>query len=139
MRGSVSRDRFTGDIAYKPSQELGTRLAKQLTKFCIGSAMLRNSSKVSKDDIYYASHVARDTAPERNEEFFRKMYLKDCNRCWKTSELLAFTKLPSGTCNKVLQDLSMLGIVDRSKDGHEFAYRISEYLKELTIKSEIYL
>lgn len=138
MRGCVTRDRYTGDIIYKPSPEIGTRLVKQFSKLALGLAMFRGVPEVVHDDYQIIVQVARDTLTEKNEEIYRKMFLKDSDKKWSVKEIAELTRLPEPTCGRVLQDLAMLRILEKDRVDRVIVFSITDYAKELTNRSKVY-
>lgn len=138
MRGSVIRDRYTSDIIFKPSPEIGTRLVKQFGKLAVGLAMFRGTKFISTDDYHIIIQVARDTICEKNEEIYRKMWLKDRDKLWTAHEISDLTKLPVSTCTRTLQDLAMLKILEKEKVERQIAFRVTDFAKDLTERSKVY-
>lgn len=140
MRGSVTRDKYTNEILFKPSPEIGTRLVKQFSKLALGLAMFRGTQKVYGDDYRIVVQVARDTLTEKNEEIFRKIFLKDKDHKWTIKEVAQIVKLPDATCSRVLHDLTMLKVLSKEKntDDNKILFTVTDMAKELTIKAKVY-
>lgn len=115
MRGVVNREKYTGEMLHKPVTEIGTRLAQQLCKLAMGVAIFHHRDRVSEHDYRIAARVARDTAPDRVEEVVRQLWLQSRDQFASTAEISEWTKFPRQTMLSVLQDLNMLGVVQRKK------------------------
>jgi len=115
MRGCVSRDRFSQRVMFKPTAEIGTRLAKQFCILGLGIGVYRRK-KVLDDDIYkIIRHVARDTAPDQVEEIIKQMYVNLDDEYGTTDEIARLTRQPVETCRYLLQDLNLLHVVTAGK------------------------
>ncbi|GAG51362.1 unnamed protein product, partial [marine sediment metagenome] len=120
MRGVVGRDKYTREIQYKPTSEIGTRLAKQFCKLAMGIAIYHRKSTIDEDVYQMIVKVAKDTAPDRVEEVVKQMYMKTSETFASTNDISEWTKFPTGTLVNVLDDLRMLSIVrkDPSRRGY---------------------
>lgn len=144
MRGVVKRDRYTDEIAYFPSQEIGTRLAKQLAKLGKGIAIAQRS-EVMTDAIYRTlARVAKDTAPDRVEAILRELYCRlETKETASSKELGEWTRLPPATIAKVLQDMALLRVVQKEDSGGGISqtaqrWRITTPMRRLIDKSGVY-
>lgn len=115
LRAVVSREKYTGQVIYRPSPEMGTRLAKQLAKLGMGIALFHHRDKINAKDMKSVVRVARDSAPDIAEEIVKQMYLRGRNRFSPTKKIAGWTFMTNQTTLKVLQDLNLLRIVDRQK------------------------
>ncbi len=115
LRAVVSREKYTGQVIYRPTHEMGTRLAKQLAKLGMGIALFHHRNKVSQKDMNAVIRVARDSAPDIAEEIVKQMYIRGRHRFSTTKEIAGWTFMTNQTTLKVLQDLNLLRIVDRHK------------------------
>lgn len=142
LRGMVSHDRYTGDVEYMPSPEIGTRLAKQLTKLAMGFALVDFRQEVNDHDYLRIARVARDTLPDRVERVVRSFYVQDgpTSRDGKTRkgkrqgeewismvQLIEWTTLPSQTLAKIIQDLIMLRVVQKQTGRGEKGRLVQEF------------
>lgn len=140
MRGVVVRDRFSGQVMYKPSTEVGTRLAKQLNKLSLGMAIYLGKKEVDWDIYRVARKTALHTAPDRVEEIIHRIWdacpkPKDAVR---TSEVSSRTRLPVATCFRLLQDLELLKLIDRLGTGNKYEWRLGRRFKKLLAASRLY-
>lgn len=136
LRGVVERDRFDKTVQYRPSYEVGTRLAKQLAKLGIGIAIFMGKSQVDEEEFTIMQRVAMDTAPDRIETIVRRMWAAD--RELRTQEIADLTRLPQATVFRVLQDLELLRIVDRSGDGQKHMWSLNSKIEGLIDRSGVY-
>ena len=140
LRGVVERDRFDKTVQYRPSYEVGTRLAKQLAKLGIGIAIFMGKDKVEEEEFTILQRVAMDTAPDRIETIVRRLWFS-CpkkDQSLRTQEIADLTRLPQATVFRVLQDLELLRIVDRSGDGQKHMWRLSSKIEGLISRSGVY-
>ena len=133
MRGVVSRDRYTQQVAYKPAIEVGTRLAKQIAKLAVGIAVYLQKPEVDLEVYSLVGRVAMDTAPDIVEEIVRVLWqhCKNPEDILTTRDVSAKTRLPQGTCLRILQDLELLRLVNRTGQGGKYEWRVGETLEKL--------
>jgi ribosomal protein L37AE/L43A len=140
LRTPVVRDRYTSDVSYRPSPEVGTRLAKQLTKLALGIAIYRHRPALNKDILRIVARVARDTVPSNNEIAVRQLFLRRKEaETFTTKELVGWTRLPSATLTRILEDLALLRIVKRSQEGYTVSWSLTKSMALLMEDIEIYL
>jgi hypothetical protein len=118
MRGVVQRDKYTGQLSYIPTAEVGTRLAKQFVSLAKGIALFRQSTTITDDIMRVVVQVGKDTAPDRVEATVRQLYVNrnapmDDDGHHSTTQVGEWTRLPQNTMSFLLQDLEMLKIVRR--------------------------
>jgi hypothetical protein len=118
LRGTVVKEQYSGDIAFTPGSEVGTRLAKQLTRLAMGVAIFRREDTLSKYALKLAARVARDTVPSRVEIIVRKMFANLGERQGTSvPEISDWTHLPQKTIRVVLEDLVMLRVATKEAGG----------------------
>jgi hypothetical protein len=132
LRGIVSREKYTQQVNYKPMSELGTRLAKQLSKLAYGISIFKRELVISKTTFNAISKTARDTIPDRIEEVVQQLYKHKGQG--KTKEVSRWTKLPEGTVRFLLQDMELLHIV--KSEGH--LWRLDDKIIEMILELELY-
>lgn len=140
LRGVVDRDRFDKSVLYRPSYEVGTRLAKQLSKLGLGIAVFMGKDSLGEEEFAILQRVALDTAPDRIETIMRRLW-ENClgpNDALLTQRIADLTRLPQSTVFKVLQDLELLRIIDRSGDGQKHKWRLNNKILELIYRSGVY-
>lgn len=141
MRGVVARDRWSGQVAYKPSIEVGTRLAKQLAKMSMGIAMYLKQKEVDFGIYRTVRKLALDTAPDRIEEVVKQIWFKtegNKDAALKTNEISMATRLPTPTCFRILQDLELLKLVDRIGKDNKYEWRLNSKLEQLIKEGRVY-
>lgn len=140
MRGVVERDRFTQSVQYKPSIEVGTRLAKQMAKLAMGISIYQGKKVVDASVYDMCRRIALDTAPDRVEEIVRQIWHGTPTEedALKTSEVSTRTRLPVPTVFRVLQDLELLKLVDRVGTGNKYEWRIGKKLAGLLAGGKVY-
>jgi hypothetical protein len=140
MRGIVERDRYTQMVIYKPAVEVGTRLAKQFAKLAIGIAIYLQKPEIDLDIYLLVCRVALDTAPDTVEEVVRRLWegCKAPGEVLTTRDISVKTRLPQGTCLRILQDLELLRLVDRSGRSGKSEWNVSEVLTQLIQEGKVY-
>jgi len=139
MRGTVTKERYTREVQFKPEPEVGTRLAKQLAKLAMGVALFRGEDEIGPEAYLAAAHAARDTIPGRVEEVVRQLWTKRQEGWAETTKVAAWSYLPVETVRTVLQDLNMLRIVDLgSAERNAHKWRLSKRMRALMAPLGIY-
>lgn len=147
LRGVVMRERYTRQIEYKPTAEVGTRLAKQFAKLAQGIALYHFKAEVDEEIYQIVLSIARGTIPDRPEELVRQLYLAETEMedrgavCegFGTEILAKQVGLDTGTVRLVLQDLELLKIVrlEKHKRGKP-KYRLARATKALMNDLNLY-
>jgi len=135
MRGAVMRDRYSDEIIYSPAAEIGTRVAKQLTKLAMGIAMFRGEREIGEEVYRTVIRVARDTAPDRAELIAKRLYLS--KQPITASRLSYKSKLEVGTVRKVLRDMRLLRIVDKLGE-HSQQWVLTAKMRKMMDLAEVY-
>lgn len=115
MRGCVARDKYSQRVMFKPTAEIGTRLAKQFCILGLGIGVYRRKKTLDADIYKIIRHVARDTAPDQVEEIIKQMYVHAGKDFMATDDISDLTRQPTETCRYLLQDLNLLHVVQLSK------------------------
>lgn len=141
MRGSVSRDTYRNEIMTgRPSAEIGSRLGIQLAKLAKALAMVEGKSQVTADEYRLLKKVILDTIPQRNEDIART-FAKLCKRpgsSTTTMQIAGATRYPSATIKRLLQDMHVLDIVQRSGSVLKFEWQLSKYMNECMTTAGLY-
>lgn len=128
LRGVVQRERYTNIVQFKPTQEVGTRLATQLAKLGMGVAIFHQTPEFDEDAYQVVVSVARSTVPDRVEEIVKQLFLRARDKFATAKELSEWSFLPENTVRTMLQDLELLRIV--VSDGANFnrKYKLSRVM-----------
>ena len=138
MRGAITRERYAGGgnvIASKPSQEIATRLAKQLLTLGTGIAIFRGEQEISEDVYRIIAAVGLDTCPDRAEELVRCLFV--AGGMIDIRSLIEASHFPHETVRWCLQDLDMLHIVRRVK-GKDGCYELTDAVRGILERLKIY-
>ena len=139
LRGVVDRDKYSGMVMYKPSSEIGTRLAKQIAKLGMGIAVFTGKKEIDEHTYRLMRRVALDTVPDRSEDIVQALWDIYCKKKnGTTTEVMSITRLPQSTVFRLLQDLNLLKIVDREEKGGVAVWELSEYMVGLINDGGIY-
>jgi len=134
MRGVVVRDNYTQQVLYKPSTEVGTRLAKQLMKLGIGIGIMRDLKELGLREYLCMCKVALHTCPDRLISIIYTLYRsgkEDGLHELKTKEISEFTRLPSATVFRLLEDLYLLNVVRRTGKNSKYYWSIDDSIMSL--------
>jgi DNA-binding HxlR family transcriptional regulator len=143
LRGEVERD-FRGEIVkYRPQNEVGTRLAKQMVKLgyclaCIGEG----ENKLTKKDYDIVERVAFDTAIGWNLDVVQ--VLMQNGGQMSRPDLARESALPVSNVTRRLDDMELLGVVRRiavNKNSRatmpKVHYRVSSDIRKLWARAEV--
>jgi hypothetical protein len=111
-RTGVERDGYTHEVELMPSIEAPARLAGVLGAMHAGLSAIG----VPPDDLWrIVTKLAWDSIPDLRRRLLGQLRLAH-NELY-TSDLVALTGIPRTTAERTLEDLALLGLLDRSKRG----------------------
>jgi hypothetical protein len=137
LRNIVSRDKYSGIIHFKPEHEVGTRIAKQLTKLAYGIAIFRGQPVVGPEVYDIIARVALDTAPSKVEAVVRVLAERQGSGWLSTQDLADWSNFPLETLRYILQDLALTGVVDK-EPGRGRGWQLSKKIKGLISELGLY-
>lgn len=139
MRGAVAKDRYTGQILFRPTAEVGTRLAKQLVSLAYGISIWRREDEVSERTYDIIAHTARSTTPDRVDEVVKYLYLYDSDGFMSTKDIAEKARFPSQTILPIMEDLHVMGMVEQdSGSGFEYTWRLSATMRKVMNPLNLY-
>lgn len=141
VRASVPRDKFDREIiSSRPSVEVGSRLGKQLTRVALTITVVNGRSSVDDHAIRILKKITLDTVSQRNEEILRVIF-KGCQTeddMMLTKDVAMESRYPFSTVSRVLNDMHVMGIVDKSETSKKSNWRLSKYMLGLIKESTLY-
>ncbi|MGH9575158.1 MAG: hypothetical protein ACRD40_16715, partial [Candidatus Acidiferrales bacterium] len=108
-RSHVTRDR-NGDLQYLPKPEVGTRLGKELGKLLIALAAVRGKSEADEQDLATVQRVAEDCLPPNRLLVINHLRGEPLSQ----ADVERATGLPHKTADRILDDLRVLGVAEKS-------------------------
>lgn len=149
MRGVVNRDKYnSGMLLSKASYEIGTRLAKQITKLILGIAIYFGNTDAGEVEYKIAAKVGIGSVPDRVEELIRTLYLAfpggdpGVEKGLKTKEILEVIRSSTtSTIFRSVQDMAMLGLVQSRTgmdDNGAHFWSLSPEMRKLIQESGVY-
>ena len=141
MRGVVFRDHYTQQVLYRPSSEVGTRLAKQLMKLAIGVGIFRGVKVLGEYEYHCMGRVALHTCPDRLVAVIQAIYrsgVEDNIPELKTKEISDYTRLPTATIFRLLEDLYLLKLIKRTGEGAKYYWSLDEGIVKLLTDSKLF-
>jgi hypothetical protein len=136
MRGTVVRDKYEKTITHIPFVELGTRLSKQLLKLLLGIGMFRNVETITEYEYDIIKHVALSSIPYRLYRVMKEVYKAGANGA-ASLEVAKHVDLPSSTCQMLLENLCVLGALERTIDDNKLKYLVKEDVSEYIKNSKL--
>jgi hypothetical protein len=108
-------------VEYLPESEGVARLLKQLQKLAWGLAAVLGREKIDEDILKILNRVAVDTVDQRRIMALRAIGKEPI----KTHEIAIKMNLPTETTRRILDDLTMIGLVvkEEYKEGEEKEYK----------------
>ena len=116
LRSPVSRNPYDKTVNYQPDIEGPARLAKAFAKLGKGLSAVRGKLQMTSEEYAVIKGVAMDTVSKRRVAIV--LYLQD--KEWRrTKEVASDLSMPHTTATIELEDLSMVGVLDRQPDLKE--------------------
>ncbi len=132
LRSEVARDRMH-KVLYKPEIEIGTRLTKQLLKMGQALAVFYEHDSVGNNEYQRLLRVAFDTIPRQRMPIVSAMIgMEELS----TKGIADKANMPTDTAREFLEDLWMLGIIERL-GKEQFKWKLAKKTQELLTKSEL--
>lgn len=131
VRGVVTRERYTKVVMVRPTSEVGTRIAKQLTKFGIGVALYHRKNVIDEEVYQIIVSVARSTVPDRVETLLKQLYIRGKNEFAPTKRIAKWSGLPEATVRELLEDLSLLRLVQHDGSSYNKHWRLSQTILQM--------
>ena len=118
-RSPVTRDfGMTKEVIYKPSSEMPTRFTQQLSQIAIALRLINKANgkgNVLLDiDTKILFKIALDSIPQMRRQMLQKLAE---NASITTEQAAEATSYPTATARRYLEDLFVLGICDRKREG----------------------
>ena len=126
FRTGVPKNR-SGNIQYMPETEIATRLVVQLTKLGCGLAIIQGKSAYDENEFDILLRVARDSLPSIRERLLSSMHAHaEVDTGFQpTTEVARDVGLPTGSTNVALDDLHVLGIVEK-KGSNPYSWKLTK-------------
>lgn len=141
LRGVVLKNAYTLELSAMPIQEIGTRLAKELSKLGKGIAVHLNKDFVDDECIRILKKVAVDTCPAIPMSIFKFIYssVVVSGHSISQSEIVEKTKFSQATISRWMSDLILLGAVIKTQGEKRIKtyYNIPDNFLELIRRSEL--
>lgn len=142
MRGVVSRDKYKRDyIKSAPSSDMGIRNLKMLRDIAALKAALYGRKIATLEDLPFVKKIALDTINQRDEELLRGIYHLNKNgsdEILNRSKILSESRYTPYTVKCVTDDLVMLDILQKKKDGRRWFYTISPRMDSILEEAQLY-
>ena len=117
-RAGIRRDGQKKEIEALPDPEIPTRLVKQFVSLAQGIAMTRERKEVTEDEVRLVGKVALGSIPPMRLEVLRclmRVYPKSMTAKGIAGKLMLKVNYGKSTTERRLEDLYVLGIVEKSK------------------------
>lgn len=143
IRGTIYREKFSKEVLFAPIKELATRVSKQLNKLILGISAFRRIKKITKSEYDVLKFVARSTVPGRLERIVH--FVNNSNENLTSKEIAESINLTITTTNRLLENLNLLGVLDKVKDQDilngtlKITWKMKKSFKALTEKCEVYV
>jgi hypothetical protein len=114
LRTGVERD-YRRNVTFRPKEELGTRLAKQLTKLAWGLCLVDDRPKIDEEVWRLVARVGIDTATGFTKDVVEAMMARRNGKNMTLDEITQECALPKATLRDQLDDMLLLDIVKQYK------------------------
>jgi hypothetical protein len=140
MRGTVHRNKWSKEIERKAEVEMPTRIATQLTKFCLGFAQWNRRKVVTEEEFRVAKLLATGSAPYHLETIVRRMYLINKTGSFQENDFAKMLRLPPETCKRFADNLHQLRVLRKKtpKGSMIGTWSIDKEVLEQIEISEVY-
>lgn len=140
LRGIVHRDIRDRDVVTsKATFEVGTRLAKQLSKLAQGIAVYFGARTVNDRCMRLAVQVALSSIPDKVEEIVRVLYLNRERAMGSKDITDSADRLTFPTVFRTLEDLRLLGLIDKvSTSKRKHLWRLTQGMEGLCAESGVF-
>lgn len=139
LRSVITRDRYTREVLYYASEELGTRLAKQFKKLLLGIALFRRLDKVGESEYKIIKNIASNTIPIRIERIISQIFSRNPTASYTDLEIAEMISLPGGTTKRLVENLHMLDVMRKEiLSSIKIKWTLSEKILRLIEASEVY-
>jgi len=119
-RCPVKRD-YHGDVTYLPIPEGTPRLVKQLMQMAVALTMVQGKNKIDFEVYEIIKKIARDLLPTHRlkilEYLWNERALEILSDTRKTGEVAAGVNLITKTTIRTLEDLMLVGMLNRHQPG----------------------
>lgn len=141
LRGTVDRDRYRQEmLTAKPSAEIATRLAKQLTKFAMSLCMVNGTPEAGEEEYDIIRRVATNTIPQRRDDMMYHLYrgTPTAEDAMRTKDLMTISKYPFSTVQRMMDDLAALDVVQRAGKSNSWEWALTPYVRKLVSDCNLY-
>lgn len=136
IRSRVPRHWKSEAIEYEPRPEIGTRLVKQLSQLAKGIALVRDEFSVSSEVFELVRRVASDSVPALRRKVLDA--LSQFSEFDSTEEIAKKVGLPTKSAKFVLDDLVILGVVEKEIGcggrGQPHVWQLSPQFRRLVVE-----
>lgn len=132
MRTQVSRDGYSKEITFIPSAEIPTRLVKQFKGLLLGLLVVRSKYQATDSELDILRRIANDTIPSKRAAIVKVLYNEE-DRFLTTQEIGDETGLPTSTCKIELDDMRLLGLIQR-QGSNQYSWALtSEFRQRISV------
>ncbi len=118
LRASVDREKFGGrEIKYRPSGEIGTRLAKSFMRIAQVDSHMREKKEVDEEAYELLKRLAMDSCIGFNIEIVEAVMALGGKA--RRTEIGTYTGIPTSTLIRRVTDLQLLGVLKRARKPKE--------------------
>ena len=142
MRGTVHRDKRQSDLVIsKPHEEFGTRLGKQIAKLAYSLAMVNERDEVNEHDYLICKKAILDTISQRYEDIVRSFVklIQHEDDTLSTADVAEHSRYPLSTIRRILNDMLMLEIVQRTGSPTKARWALHPNLLKEVERAELYV
>ena len=117
---------------------MATRLVKQYKKFIIGATLFRGKRKPTRHEYSIVRDIAVGSVQSDLNSITEYLYHKGCSKWTSYKDIMENTELTSENCRRKMENLALLKVVRKNKQGMNIHYQIDEEIHDLIKDGSIY-
>ncbi len=119
---------YRGQIDHIPEPEFPTRIANSISRLCEVHAFVFGREELNKVDVDFGARIIRDNIPTMRWQVLKAMGARtyETTSDWMTTSEIKADKMSTGSIRYALEELDVLGLVER-KSREETRTRSSLY------------
>jgi DNA-binding transcriptional ArsR family regulator len=111
---------YRGEIDHIPEPEFPTRIANTISRLCEVHALVHGRDEANEEDVDFGARVVRDNIPTMRWQVLKAMRARTGEKIddnekedWMTTGEINADKMSVGSIRYALEELSVLGLVER--------------------------
>ena len=145
-RCGVDRDRYSQQVQYLPQPEGPARLVKQFMQLGMGLALVHGKKIIDITIYEIIKKVARDLISAQRLRILDYLWKEEAyehlNEWQNTKEIADAISMPGSTAKLLLEDLMVVGILNRAREGDTekapYKWQFKEKFHDIAAETEVF-